>query len=98
MQDKGLPKIVPISISCSDFENLVSDFIDGELSGDSRSICEIHVAHCDRCQDLVHDLVSILKVAKTLRQSPIPEGIRFRLRAALRHALGLKLEEPSNNG
>ena len=98
MQDKGLPKIIPIAISCSEFEGLVSDYIDGELAGDTRSICEVHLGHCVQCQDLVRDLESILKVAKTLRQSPIPEGVRYRLRAALRHALGLKLEEPSNNG
>lgn len=97
MQKKGLPKIVPISMICADFENRINDFIDGELNPEERSFCENHIDHCVYCHNLLKDIESILKVAKTLRNSPIPEGVRYRLRLALRKALELKLEEPSNN-
>ena len=97
MRDKGSSNVSTISIKCKEFETLVSDYIDGELSEEQFSYCEHHIGHCSYCRELVQDLESILKIAKTLRNSPIPEGVRYRLRTALRNALGINLEGPANN-
>lgn len=40
-------------ISCSDFLNELSNYIDGEVAADIRAQLETHLAHCRSCSVLI---------------------------------------------
>ncbi len=75
-------------LKCSDVEELLDSFIDGELSPAQTSRFEHHVEHCECCRILVSDCRQLLEVARSLAETPIPSDVSERLREALRERVG----------
>lgn len=85
-----LPTFVPPKrFSCKDATTHLSEFLDGELSGESRVLFEQHIGACEQCFYLAHDSAHLLEVAKSIAVTPIPPAVSQRLRARLQQTLGL---------
>ncbi len=46
-------------MTCEDFHELVSAYIDQELSDDEMGVVQEHLARCKSCQELFHELESL---------------------------------------
>ena len=89
MSDDATSKINSITLTCEQVEALASDFIDGQLSQADRLVIEHHLKKCQTCASLISDIKSIISLAQTLAESPIPEGVKYRLRRVLQEKLGV---------
>ena len=75
-------------LSCSDVEELVDSFIDGEMSTELNTAFRAHLEQCSECSGLVHDCEAIVSAARTLADMPLPDDVGERLRLALRDQVG----------
>lgn len=60
--------------NCRDYEDRISAFLDGELSGPEQAELMEHMAACQSCQQYFDDLVAIHEAAMELEEVPAPEG------------------------
>ena len=80
-----------ITYTCEDIEQYASDYLDGELLPAEVEAFEVHLQKCEQCNQLINELSDILRLAKTLRESPIPEGVSCRLRKVLKEELKIDI-------
>lgn len=83
-----VPFLESASLSCSDVEELMDCYIDGEMISALASRFEQHLRRCEICAELVRDCKHIVTVAHTLVDEPLPEGVAGRLREALKERVG----------
>lgn len=71
-------------MDCLKFQDLVSDYVEGELDSRSRAECAGHRLLCRDCRDLFDDVRSTVKAlnAISLDDYEIPEGLNSRILAA----------------
>ena len=50
-------------MTCHDFEELISDYIDGQLSGEVQSQFAAHLLACLNCRTLVEEVRGALRAA-----------------------------------
>jgi len=76
--------------SCSAFEAVLPDYLDQSLAPDAAGAAAAHIASCDRCRELVHDLHAIRTQAAALPalhpSRDLWSGIEMRIGA---HTAGL---------
>lgn len=60
--------------TCEEYEALISDFLDGELSAEDRAEVAEHLASCPACQQYFDDLVAIHDAFDQIGEVPVPEG------------------------
>ena len=75
-------------IRCGEVEELVDSFIDGEMTATLRGRFEAHLDQCESCRRLVDDSLRLAALAQSLRERPIPQQVRARLRERLRSEVG----------
>ena len=75
-------------LRCSDVEELLDCYIDGEMTPAQSARFEHHIEHCECCRLLVSDCRQLIEVARTLAETPIPMDVSERLREALRLKVG----------
>ena len=97
MSDDTIKKVNPIKFTCEQVEALASEYLDGDLSQSDRIILERHIKKCEGCSELISDIQNIISLAQTLAESPIPEGVKYRLRKILQEKLGVQLDRPCLN-
>lgn len=70
--------------NCEAYEEWISAFLDGELSGAEQAELRRHMAGCRRCQQYFDDLVAIHEALDQEDEVPVPEGFEERLMARMR--------------
>lgn len=60
-------------MSCAEYQQRFSPYIDGLLSGDERESLEAHVGGCARCQAELASLRTMLSTLQTMEQPPAPD-------------------------
>lgn len=79
-------------LNCSEVEELLDHYIDGDMPEDVKARFERHIEHCDYCHSLVADCQHLVSVAKSLAETPIPRDVSERLREALRARVGHQVQ------
>ena len=74
--------------SCSDVEELLDDYLEGELDDTLKLRVDNHLGDCSRCSDLMFDCRRIIHIASTLNDVPLQRAVRLRLRETLQREMG----------
>lgn len=82
---------VVAGIRCIEVLELLSDYLDGEVSSEDRARIEAHLRGCDQCERFGGHMASVVKsLRETLKEpEPLDAGITRRLRERLDRELGL---------
>jgi anti-sigma factor (TIGR02949 family) len=70
-------------LTCKDFLNEVSEFLDDSLDPDARARLNEHVNHCPNCWVILDTTQKTIKVYKGVEAQNIPAEIHTRLMSAL---------------
>jgi hypothetical protein len=63
-------------MTCADFELLLSDYVDGNVTGEQRLAFEAHAERCTECSELRRDVsLAVSFVARAAEVTPPPELI-----------------------
>ena len=93
--DKDVKSILERRVlSCSDVEELLDSYVDGEMAASMTPRFEQHLDGCEYCRILVADCQQLVSVARSLADAPIPQEISQRLREALRAKVGHETPNP----
>ena len=74
--------------SCREVVQLLSDYLDGELSLEPRRSLDLHLLACPACQNYVDTLRQTQTLVSAIRYEEIPTEFRSRLHAVLVERLG----------
>lgn len=70
--------------TCEEYESLISDFLDGELSAEDRAEVAEHLASCPACQQYFDDLVAMHDAFDQIEEVPVPDGFAEQIMARVR--------------
>ena len=68
---------------CDRALELMSPFVDGELSGQDRKAVATHIETCASCNALVVDIQHMSKAIAEIGREPAPKALVLRVRSAL---------------
>jgi anti-sigma factor RsiW len=71
-------------MSCKEFVELVTDYLEGALPRDERHRFEGHLEVCPGCVTYVEQIRATVQTVGALREEDIPPGTRDELLAAFR--------------
>ena len=71
-------------ISCQEFVELVTEYLDGGLSPDAAALFEQHLNFCDGCEWYLDQLRTTIATVGRIGRQDVPEPMRRRLLAAFR--------------
>jgi anti-sigma factor RsiW len=71
-------------ITCQQVVELVTDYLEGALPADQRTLFEEHLVGCDGCLTYLDQMRSTLRALGTLTEESIPPGARDALLRAFR--------------
>lgn len=71
-------------IACNELVELITPYLDGELSPEQRARIEEHLAICDGCMNALEQMRETIRVTGSLTEEQIPEPQRQALRAVFR--------------
>lgn len=91
LNDQHLRILEKQNFDCQDVADLLCDYADQELTGTLAARLDGHCLHCESCAEVRDSYLLTIKVAKTLRDCPMPRDVQRRLRQALNQRLGLNL-------
>jgi anti-sigma factor RsiW len=82
---------VVAGIRCIEVLELLSDYLDGDVSAGDRKRVEDHLRECDQCERFGGQMSAIVKSLREVLREPEPLGERIagRLKDRLRRELGL---------
>ena len=66
-------------LDCSTFEDRLSEFIDGSLSGDDRLVVDSHLAECGSCRQMHDTIAGVVGVAERFPVYEAPEWLVTRI-------------------
>lgn len=78
-------------ITCDDVEEMLGDYTDGELIPTLHARLASHIEECEHCRDIEMQYRAIIKLAKALRDRPVPQSVKSNLRNNLNRKLGINL-------
>ena len=78
-------------IDCGDVTALLGDYQDRELPPSLRARIASHISRCPQCFEAERSYRMVVELARELKEPPMPEGVKGRLRQALNRRLGLHL-------
>lgn len=70
--------------SCAEFEELISEFLDGTLAKDEQIALMKHMSGCPDCQKYFDDLVAMHESMEDMEEAPVPEDFSRRVMSAVR--------------
>ena len=70
-------------LTCKDFLQDLSDYLDETCSQDLRKELEKHVSECPNCWVVVDTTKRTIQVYKGMEPQPLPDNVKSRLMAAL---------------
>lgn len=68
-------------MSCSVFDNLISDYFDGYVSASDHQVFQSHFEQCPRCSRLLETIRLARELCKGIRQVEVPEDLSDRILA-----------------
>ena len=77
-------------LTCKDFLNELSEFMDGSLDREIREKLQQHVSECPNCWVVLDTTQRTIKVYKGLQPQTIPPDIHSRLMEALNRKMAAK--------
>ena len=81
-------------LNCTDIEDVLGDYVDGDLTPTIKNRVEEHIAGCDECLELFYSYLLTIRLAKELKPMVSMQNdnaIQNKLRGALNERLGLNL-------
>lgn len=75
---------VPGELSCREFVELASDYVEDRLPLHERSRFEMHLCYCAPCRIYLRQIRSTIETAGRLTEDDLPPGPRETLLAAFR--------------
>lgn len=80
-------------LTCKEFLDGISDFIDNDVSPDVRQNLQKHIDECPNCWVVFDTTKKTIQVYKGMEEQNIPEDVHQRLLHAIEHrAAGKKLD------
>ena len=77
-------------LTCKDFLNELSDYLDETIDGELRSRLETHITECPNCWVIADTTRKTIKVYKGMEACPIPADVESRLMRALEKKMAAK--------
>jgi anti-sigma factor RsiW len=74
----------PEDLSCKELIELVTDYLEGALPPDDRTLFEGHLAICDGCQAYLEQMRETIRLTGKLTDAALPEAAKQRLLDAFR--------------
>jgi anti-sigma factor RsiW len=71
-------------LRCQEVVELVTDYLDGALSGEDAALFEQHLNFCDGCVWYVEQIKTTVEVVGEVREEDISPEVKDRLMAAFR--------------
>ena len=72
------------SLTCEDLQDLLADFVGGELTSELQTVFELHLCTCPHCGPTVELYQATITVTRTLCVcEPLPIAFEAKLRALL---------------
>ena len=78
-------------ISCDDVEEMLGDYVEGDLIPTLHARLANHIDQCECCRQSELEYRAVIKLASALRNRPLPSGVKERLRDGLKAKLGIDL-------
>ncbi len=75
-------------MNCPDFQELLSAYIDDELSTQERECLERHIRQCEKCRQALNELSLVKSALSALPEIEIPEDLHDRVMAAIARETG----------
>ena len=75
-------------LTCNQFMDELSEYLDEDVEPGLRQELEAHVAHCPNCWVMVDTTKKTLKIYKGLEAEPLPDDLKFRLMEAIHAKVG----------
>ena len=72
------------AMACSDFVELVTDYVEGTLSAAKRPRFEAHIAECPGCRPYLKQMRQVIRAMGRLTEDAIPESAKQTLLRAFR--------------
>lgn len=69
-------------IACAELVELITDYLEGELSARDRKRFERHLTGCDGCDTYLEQMRRTIELAGRLREEDVPRALEERLLAA----------------
>jgi anti-sigma factor RsiW len=82
-------------MDCENYVDLMTEYLEGDLSPHDRDAWEKHFADCPPCKDFFASFRSSLELVTYLRARPAPQPVRDRLHRVISDRL--THEKPSGN-
>jgi anti-sigma factor RsiW len=79
-------------LHCHDVEDLLGDYVDGDLPASLKERVDDHIAQCEDCTDALGAYQMVIELAGEISKPPTPIEVKNRLRAKLNKELGLSME------
>lgn len=70
--------------NCREYEDWISAYLDGELSGTDQAELMEHMAACRNCQQYFDDLVAMHEAMMDAEEAPVPEGFAQQVMARVK--------------
>jgi len=70
-------------LTCKDFLNELSDYLDERVDADVREKLEHHIAECPNCWVIADTTKKTIRIYKGMEPHPIPADVESRLMTAL---------------
>lgn len=77
-------------LTCKEFLDGLSDYLDGTLEGELRQQLEAHVTECPNCWVIVDTTKKTIQVYKGMEPQSIPQALHSRLMKALERKMAGK--------
>jgi anti-sigma factor RsiW len=70
-------------MKCPDIENIIQDYIDGELSQERVQHVREHLASCPHCKSYEEAFRAAIKPLRAAEQLPVPESVWLNIKRAI---------------
>lgn len=77
-------------LTCKEFLNELSDFLDESLDAEIRAKLERHITECPNCWVIADTTRKTIQIYKGMEPYPIPDDVQSRLMRALERKIAAK--------
>lgn len=77
-------------LTCKEFLNELSDFLDESLDAEIRAKLERHITECPNCWVIADTTRKTIQIYKGMEPYPIPEDVQARLMRALERKMAAR--------
>lgn len=80
-----MPEKAPTrSVTCEQAIEVLSDYVDGSMDGDTFTAFEAHFSDCPPCVDFLRTFKATISISAKVADAELPDEVRVRLRTFLR--------------